>query len=77
MPSDITRFCLLLRVDRHFHAVVEHGVGLCIVEDVELDWNASPGVLRLKVEPLGVTERICIILHEQVVLLLPQFHCHE
>ena len=54
MPADFSLFGLFLRIYRDFHAIVEHGVRLGVVEDVELDWYAGACVLYLEIEPLCV-----------------------
>lgn len=64
MPANLALLRLLIGIDRHLHAVVEHGVRLGVVQNVELDRNASAGVFDLEVEPLGMAKRIRIILHQ-------------
>jgi len=73
VPSCLFLFSYALGVNRHLHAIVKHGVGLVVVEDVELDGDACSRVLHFEVEPLGVPYRVRVVLHQKIVFLLADF----
>lgn len=77
MPADLLFFRLFLRVNRYFHAVVEHRILFVIVEYVELDWQACPRVLDSEVEPLCVSSRVDVVLHQTIILLVADLRSHE
>jgi hypothetical protein len=60
----------LLRVASDLHAVVEHGVRFVVVLDVEANGVAFACIAHSEEEPLGVSSRIYVILHQQVVFLV-------
>lgn len=57
-----------LRVNRHLHAKVKETVGFREVHNVELDRTPFTRVFDLEKEPLRMSARVDIILHQQVVL---------
>ena len=57
-----------LRVNTDFHAEIEERVRLCEVHYVECTTHIFPRIFDLKEEPLGVSIRVDVILHQQVVL---------
>ena len=67
MPAYLLFFRFLVAVNGNFHAVVEHGVVLVVVHDVELYAIAFASVLNTKVKPLSMTLRIDIVLHQTIV----------
>ena len=73
MPTNLLLFSLALWVDWHLHAVVEHRVGLVVVQNVELYGDTSSRVLDFEVEPLSVPQSVCVILHKKIVLLFTDF----
>lgn len=54
----------LLRVASYLHAVVEHGVRFVVVLDVEADGVAFARIAHPEEEPLGVSSRIYVVLHQ-------------
>jgi len=60
----------LLRVASDLHAVVEHGVMFVVILDVEANSVAFARIAHSEEEPLGVSSRIYVILHQQVVFLV-------
>ena len=73
MPANLLVLCLLLRVNRHLHAVVEHRISLVVIQDIKLDWHSTCCVGDSEVEPLGVSLSVDVVLHEAVVLLVTDF----
>ncbi len=73
MPPYLLFLRLPVTIYRNFHAIVEHGVILVVVHDVELYTVPFPSVLNSKVKPLGVTFGIDVILHQAVVLEVRHF----
>lgn len=73
MPASYPCFSLLVRIDGHFHAVVEHGVWLVVVQYVKFDGDACPRIGDFEVEPLRMTQSVSVILHQKIVLLLTDF----
>ena len=77
MPANTSLFVQLLAPHERLHAFLVQRVGLCKVEHVELDFEASVGAprLRTKEEPLLVRARIRVKPHQQVVLIIAVIKC--
>ena len=63
-------YTLLLGVNRYFHAVIEQGVWLGVVENVEADFVLGVCVLDLEEEPLGVALGVDVVRHQKIILHL-------
>ena len=70
IPSYLLSIRFFLRVAGNLHAVVEHGVRFVVVLDVEANRVAFACIAHSEEEPLGVSSRIYVILHQQVVFLV-------
>jgi hypothetical protein len=73
MPPYLFFFCFFIAVNGNFHAVVEHGVVLVVVHDVEFDAITFTSVLNTKVKPLSMTLRIDIVLHQTIIFEVRYF----
>ena len=58
----------LLRVDERLHTLLESGVILLHVHDVEPILMALLNVVHRKEEPLGIVKRVVVKVQDQVVL---------
>jgi len=67
-PANASLSRSLLRVNCDLHSIIEQGVWLAVVQNIELDCLPGSGVLNPKKKPLGVTLSVHIVLHQQIVL---------
>ena len=70
MPAYSLVLGFLLTVHSYFHAVVEHAVAFRVVHQVELYTVTGFCVLDSEVKPLGVANRVDVVLHQAIVLLV-------
>jgi len=66
---------MLLGIHKHFHTLVEKGIGLGKIQDVKPDLRKLSCVLHTVEEPLGVTRSVHIVLKQHVVLIVTRFNC--
>ena len=64
----VVGFVFFLRVDERLHTLLESGVILLHVNDVEPILMALLNVVYRKEEPLGIVKRVVVKVQDQVVL---------
>ena len=64
VPADVFVLAFLVTVDRDFHAIVEEGVRLRVVEDIEANLAAGSSVTNLEEEPLSMALSVNVVLHQ-------------
>lgn len=75
VPADAVwaRFCLLLGVDERLETLIEAGVRLQHVHDVELVVDSLADIGNLEVIPLRVSRSVIVVSQKQVVLVIANF----
>ena len=61
----------------HAHSFVVKRIGFGEIEDVELDGQVLTRVANTEEKPLGMPVRVDVVLKDQVVFVVADFHCAE